>query len=205
MANRVLPITSHGSRSSVLGLLGIGLLLVCANSGRAQQCPDPVPQTFGSHSFRLQGESFEIPISLADCQPVALELRWANGRNNGSNFHVTFLDGDNQPIYTKEISAFLTGNFQFPFSTLEPQPWWRAGLSMMSVASVPMSVTIQAVRPFAFPATISYRVTRVAGRQRPAEPENAAAKNPVSEPGSKGSNHESRTADGKAKGLMSDE
>jgi hypothetical protein len=178
------------------GLLCLVLLMICTATGYAQRCPDPVPQTFGSHSFRLQGESFEIPISLADCQPVALELRWSNGRNNGSNFNVTFLDADNQPIYTKELSAFLTGNFQFPFTTLETQPWLRAGSTML-VASIPTTVTIQAVRPFAFPATISYRVTRVAGRQRPTDPDNAAEKNPVSGLGSKGSKHDSGGVEGK--------
>ncbi len=95
---------------------------------------------------------------MVDCQPVALELRWSNGRNNGSNFHVTFLDSDNQAIYTREISGFLTGSFQFPFATLEPRP----SLGSQSLISVPVKVTIEAVRPFAFPATISYRVTRVA-------------------------------------------
>jgi len=139
-------------------LVWFAILFTCAVSALPQTCPDPPPQTSGSHSFRQQGESFEIPISIADCQPVMLELRWANGRNNGSNFHVTFLDSDNQPIYTKEISGFLNGSFQFPFATLEP----RASLSSLSMISVPVTVTIEAVRPFAFPAVISYRVTRVA-------------------------------------------
>jgi hypothetical protein len=137
------------------------LFIVCLLSlakVHAQTCPDPPPQTSGSHSFRQQGESFDIPISVADCEPVALDLRWSNGRNNGSNFHVTFLDSDNQAIYTKEISGFLTGSFQFPFATLEPQPW----LGSRSMISVPVRVTIEAVRPFAFPANISYRVTRIA-------------------------------------------
>ena len=138
-------------------LLWFVLFLVHASSAYAQTCPDPAPQTSGSHSFRQQGESFDIPISMADCQPVALELRWSNGRNNGSNFHVTFLDSDNQAIYTKEISGFLTGSFQFPFATLEPRP----SLGSLSLISVPVKVTIEAVRPFAFPATISYRVMRL--------------------------------------------
>jgi hypothetical protein len=178
----------------------LGLCLLCLDKTYAQQCPDPVPQTSGSHSFRQQGESFEIPISLADCQPVVFELRWANGRNNGSNFHVTFLDGDNQPIYTKEISAFLTGSFEFPFATLEPQPWLTAGgtLSVVSGATVPRAVTIQAVRPFAFPATISYRVTRMGGRHRSEEPGNPTAKHPQTGSGSKDMNRESVTAEGKA-------
>ncbi|MGH9931544.1 MAG: hypothetical protein ACREA9_20245 [Pyrinomonadaceae bacterium] len=129
------------------------------------QCSEPTQQTSGSYNFRRQGESFDIQISGADCQAVALELRWSNGRNNGSNFHVIFLDKDNQAIYTKELSGFLTGNFLFPFTTIEPQPWLSSG-SMMSVASVPVKVVIQTVRPFAFPANISYTVTRAAGQQR---------------------------------------
>lgn len=148
----------HRSRFTFSTLLWSALFLMCVSGAHAQTCPDPPPQTAGSHSFRQQGESFDIPISLADCQAVALELRWSNGRNNGSNFHVTLLDIDNQAIYTKEISGFLTGSFQFPFATLEPQP----SLGSLSLISVPMKVTIEAVRPFAFPAMISYRVTRVA-------------------------------------------
>jgi hypothetical protein len=139
-------------------LLLIAVCLLCLGNVQTQTCPDPPPQTSGSHSFRQQGENFEIPISIADCQPVALELRWSNGRNNGSNFQVTFFDSDNQAIYSKEISGFLSGSFQFPFATLEPQP----SLGSLSLIAVPVSVTIEAVRPFAFPATISYRVTRVA-------------------------------------------
>jgi hypothetical protein len=133
------------------------------DSAYGQVCPEPPPQTSGTHRFRQQGESFDVPISLGDCQPVALELRWANGRNNGSNFHVTFLDSENQPIYIKEISGFFTGNFQFSFATLEPQPWLRSG----SMISAPATVTIEAVRPFAFPAVISYTVIRAAGQPRP--------------------------------------
>ena len=147
----------YGFRFAVSTLLWFAIFLACTASADAQICPDPPPQTSGSHSFRQQGESFDIPISVADCQTLGLELRWSNGRNNGSNFHVTFLDSDNQAIYTKEISGFLTGSFQFPFATLEPQP----SLGSLSLISVPVKVTIEAVRPFAFPATISYRVTRV--------------------------------------------
>jgi hypothetical protein len=145
-------------RLPVLTLLWLALFFVWVSSAYAQTCPDPAPQTSGSHSFRRQGESFEIPISAGDCQAVSLELRWSNGRNNGSNFHVTFLDADDQAIYTKEISGFLTGSFQFPFATLEPRP----SLSSLSLISVPVKVTIEAVRPFAFPAMITYRVARVA-------------------------------------------
>ena len=140
----------------------LALFLVCLDSASGQTCPDPPPQTSGTHRFHQQGESFDIPISLGDCQPIALELRWANGRNNGSNFLVTFLDSQNQPIYTKEISGFMTGNFQFPFATLEPQPW----LGSSSMMSVPAIVTIRAVPPFAF-GSLSYTVTRSPGPTRP--------------------------------------
>ena len=161
---------AHFASSKVLALVRLpafaiacfALSLVCLDSAYGQACPDPPPQTSGSHRFRQQGESFDIPISLGDCQPIALELRWANGRNNGSNFLVTFLDNNNQPIFTKEISGFMTGNFQFPFATLGPQPW----LGSASMISVPTTVTIRAVPPFAF-GTISYTVTRVAGPSRP--------------------------------------
>ncbi|MEP6820037.1 MAG: hypothetical protein ABJA18_10925 [bacterium] len=132
------------------------------HDGALDQCSEPAR---GSYKFRWQGESFEIPINGDDCQAVALELRWSNGRNNGSNFQVTFLDNDNQSIYTKELSGFLTGNFRFDLAAMEPQPW-PGSRSMTSVVSVPARVVIQTVRPFAFPANLSYTITRAAG-QRP--------------------------------------
>jgi hypothetical protein len=138
-------------------LLFIAVCLLSSVSVDAQTCPDRPQQTTGSHSFRRQGESFEIPLNLADCQPVVLELRWSNGRNNGSNFHVTFLDSENLAIYSKEVSGFMSGSFQFPFATLEPQPW----LGSRSLIAVPVRVTVEAVPPFALPASISYRVTHV--------------------------------------------
>jgi hypothetical protein len=135
-----------------------------ARANDSNQCSEEVTPASGNYKFRWQGESFEIPLS-GSCQAVALELRWSNGRNNGSNFHVTFLDGDNQAIYTKELSGFLTGSFSLPFATIEPRSW-RGSAAMMSVASVPAKVVIEAVRPFAFPANISYTITRVAGTPR---------------------------------------
>ena len=180
----------HSFRFTVFAIVWFSLFLFGVSSTKAQTCPDPAPQTSGSHSFRQQGESFDIPISVADCQPVALELRWSNGRNNGSNFHVTFLDSDNQAIYTKEISGFLTGSFQFPFATLEPRP----SLGSLSLISVPVKITIEAVRPFAFPATISYRVTRVATHP-PA----------VDNRGPETGNHEAKTVDsGKAENMKAE-
>jgi hypothetical protein len=151
---------------------------------QAQGCADAEMQTTGTHSFRRALEIFEIPITqvrssndaaaatsqeVVVCQPVALEVRWANGRNNGTNLHVTFLDSAGQTIYTKEISAFVNGRVEFPFETMENQRWVRSGSVMMtvtSVSSMPQSVAIQAVQPFALPASISYRVTRVAVRRR---------------------------------------
>jgi hypothetical protein len=100
-----------------------------------------------------------VPASVADCEPVTLELRWANGRNNGSNFKVTFLDGNNSSIYTRTISAFLTGELQLPLSSFDTRPAYGSSLALISV---PTAVTIQAVPPFAAPASLSYTVTRVA-------------------------------------------
>lgn len=126
----------------------------------AQVCPDPVPQTSGSHGFRRVGETIDIPISIADCQPVAFVLRWSNGRSNGSMLVVTFLDSLNQPIHTRSLSGFLTGSFEFPFASLDTQPWFARG----SMVAVPATIVIQALAPFYPPANISYTVTRKAAR-----------------------------------------
>lgn len=132
------------------------VLMTCTGTiqGQVEQCSDSTPQTTGTHKFRRAGDTFNVPIMLPDCQPVALDLRWSNGANKGSNFIVTFLDDNNQPIYSKQIWGFMTGNQQFPFTTLE----WLGSASMMAF---PAAVTIQAVEPFAFPSSISYRVTRI--------------------------------------------
>ncbi len=156
------------SRRVCLALLVVSCIGLHSMS-QAQQCSDPVPQTSGSHSFHRRGEIIEIPISLADCHPVSFALRWANGRNNGTNLQITFLDSAGQPIHSKAISAFVNGSIQLPFATMENQRWVRSGSVMMSVTSVstiPTTVRIEAVAPFALPATISYRVTRVAGRRK---------------------------------------
>ncbi|MEP6743083.1 MAG: hypothetical protein ABJB61_11335 [bacterium] len=143
--------------------------IVTGHDGALNQCSDTAPQTSGSYKFQRQGESFDIPLNGTDCQAVELELRWSNGRNNGSNFRVIFLDSDNQPIYTKELSGFLTGSFRFPLATLEAQPWLSSS-SMMSVVSVPATVVIETVRPFAFPANIAYTVMRSTGQRRQQQP-----------------------------------
>src|ERR1700730_3601057 len=133
-------------------------------------CADQPGQTVvaqgGTYRFRQLGETIEIsfrgdgvPASVADCEPVALELHWSNGRNNGSNFNVTFLDGDNRPIFVKQITAFMSGVIQFPLSSFDTQAAYGSSLGMLSV---PTTVTIQAVRPFAAPANLSYSVTGVA-------------------------------------------
>jgi hypothetical protein len=134
----------------------------------AQVCPDPPPQTSGSHGFRRAGETIDIPISIADCQPISFVVRWSNGRNNGSFLVVTFLDSLNQPIASRSLSSFQTGSFEFPFASLDSQPWFARG----SVVSMPATVVIQALAPFAAPANISYTVTRggAVARSRPRAP-----------------------------------
>jgi hypothetical protein len=146
-------------------------------------CADLPGQTSTTHRFRHVGEKIEIslrgdsvPASVADCEPVELKLYWANGRNNGSMFNVTFLDDHNSPIYTRQISAFLTGVLQFPLSSFDARPVYGSSLAMISV---PTTVTIQAVPPFAAPASLSYTVTRVARaakqRDKKEEPEKGEA------------------------------
>lgn len=126
------------------------------------ECPDPAPETSGSHNFRRLGETIEIPVTLADCQAVSLELRWSNGRNNGSNFNITFHDTSNRVIYTKQIFGFMTGNFEFPFSSFYTAPYFGS----RAMISVPATVTIEAVSPFARPASLSYVLTRSARHPR---------------------------------------
>jgi hypothetical protein len=140
------------------------------------RCAESSDQTWVVHKFRQERETIEIPIrgdglpaSARDCKPVALELRWANGRNNGSNFTVTLLDDNNGPVFSRTISAFLTGTTQIALSSFEPQPVYGSSLALFSV---PTKVTIQAAPPFAPPVNLSYAVTRVA---RAAERQEAGA------------------------------
>lgn len=128
-------------------------------------CPDIPGETLGTHRFRRQGETIQISIrgdgistSRGDCEPIALDLQWSNGRNNGSNFAITLRDGNNRPILSKSISGFMTGMAQLPLSSFNAQP---VSGSPMGLISVPSTVTIQAVSPFAAPASISYRIVRV--------------------------------------------
>lgn len=156
-------------RNNLLASLAVSLLFLASASGQEKEgplCPDLPGQTSSSVRFRHVGEMIEIPIrgetiqqSGVDCEPVSLDLHWANGRNNGSNLSVTFLDGTKRPIFARQISAFLSGVLQLPLSSFEAQPVYGSSLGMISV---PSTITIQAVPPFAPPVSFSYRVTRVA-------------------------------------------
>jgi hypothetical protein len=168
--------TGIGRETAAVAIVCLGLLCAGVTNGQgplgreiqsaerahSEVCPDPPPQTSGSHVFRKAGETFDIPISVADCQPVAFVLHWSNGRNNGSLLNVTFLDSNNQPIYSRGVSVFQTGILEIPFASPDAQPWFAAA----AVFSVPATVVIQAVQPFAYPAGISYTVTRRAARMR---------------------------------------
>src|SRR6266550_1441549 len=156
-------------RKNLLVSLAVSLLFLGNAYGQeraeGQLCANVPGQTSGTVRFRHVGEMIEIPLrgenvpaSVADCEPVALDLHWANGRNNGSNFNVTFLDGNNRPIFAKQLSAFLTGVLQLPLSSFDAQPIYGSSLSMVSV---PTTITIQAVPPFAPPVSLNYSVTRV--------------------------------------------
>lgn len=146
--------------SNVFGQEAQGQGIQSPEKAHAQVCPDPPPQTSGSHIFRRLGETFDIPVSVADCQPVALILHWSNGRNNGSLLNVTFLDSNNQPISSQGVSVFQQGVLEVPFASLDAQPWFAAA----GVIAVPKTVVIQTVQPFASPAGISYTLTRRAAR-----------------------------------------
>jgi hypothetical protein len=156
-------------RKNLLLPLAVSLLFLATAYGQEKAesplCADLPGLTSGIHRFRYVGETIEIPIrgdgvpaSVADCEPLALEVRWANGRNNGSNFTVSFLDGNKRPIYTKYLSGFMAGVVQYPLSSFD-QPMYGSSLTMISV---PSTVTIQAGEPVAAPASLSYTVTRVA-------------------------------------------
>jgi hypothetical protein len=157
-------------RKNLFVSLAVSLLFLGNAYGQekaeGQVCADLPGQTSGTHRFRRVGETIEIPLrgdsvpaSVVDCEPVELDLHWANSRSNGSNFNVTFLDGNNRPIYARQISAFLPGVLTLPLSSFEAQPMYGSSLAMISV---PTTVTIQAVQPFGAPASLSYTVTRVA-------------------------------------------
>ena len=169
-------VTARGHVASA-ALLFVCLIGTCGQQSLGQEiqepekaqleaCPDPPPKTSGSHVFRRAGETIDIPITIADCQPVDLVLRWSNGGNNGSMFGITFLDNNNLPIYTRGFSGFMSGALEIPLNTFDPQPWFAG----RSVVSVPTTVVIQAGQPFAYPANISYTVTRQAPRVKSKAP-----------------------------------
>lgn len=156
-------------RKHLLVSLAVSLLFLGNAYGQEkdedQLCADLPGHTSGTLRFRRLGETFEIPIrgesapaSAVDCEPLTLDLHWANGRNNGSNFSVTFLDANKRPVFARQVSAFLSGVLQLPLSSFAG-PTYGSSLGMISV---PNTITIQAVAPFAAPAALSYRVTRVA-------------------------------------------
>lgn len=163
-------------RKNILVSLAVSLLFLVNTYGQEKPEGQPALRASGAgscmdggsqkatHRFRQLGEKIEIPIrgqgvpaSVADCEPVSLELHWANGRNNGSNFNVTFLDGSNTPVFSRQITAFLTGVIQFPLTSFEAQP-----STSLAMIGIPTLVIIQAAPPFAAPANLSYTVTRVA-------------------------------------------
>lgn len=175
-------------RKNVIALLVLCLLCLgkayAQDQASGQLCADVPGQTSGTYRFRHLGETIQIPIrsvnvtageareaasaasgtaSDADCEPVSLELHWANGHNNGSNFNVTFRDNNNHLISAKQISAFMTGVLEFPLSSWDAQPVYGSSFSLVAV---PATVTIQAVPPFAAPVNLSYSVTRVARSRR---------------------------------------
>jgi hypothetical protein len=141
--------------------VAISLLFLSSANAQDKSCPDIPGQTSATHRFHHEGETIEIALRTdsPDCEPVSIGLHWANGRNNGSNFNVTFLDGGNRPIYARQVSAFMTGVLEFPLSSFEPQPVYG---SSVEVISVPTTVRIQAVSPFAGSAILAYSIARVA-------------------------------------------
>lgn len=106
-------------RMLVCVVLVAGCLEAGAGAVRAQECPDPAPQTTGLLNFRRLGETLEIPITLGDCQATSITFRWSNGRNNGSLINLTFFDSDDRPLYSNQISAFQTGVIEFPLMPVQ--------------------------------------------------------------------------------------
>jgi hypothetical protein len=162
---------------SLLRIAAVMVFLAGAVEAQITPCPDPVPQTAGTHLFRRPNDRFSIPIKIGDCQTVGIDLRWSNGRDNGSNFVVTFLDEYQQPIYTQLIYGFMTGNRDFPFMGNDSQPWFGNG----AMLATPTSLTIQAVEPYANPCAISYRIIRAAPRNPQPKKVEAVAESSVKE------------------------
>lgn len=164
------------------------LLLGLAGHSQAQSCSEAIAQSSGSHKFRRVGETIEIPIApvqgatteaeqnspATECYPIALELSWINGRNQGGIFRILFLDANNQPIFGREISAFMVGNVEFPISG------GGAGKAFgRTMFSLPAKITIQTKEPFGSPANVRYSVVwvenaRKTKTQEPAKDSGAA-------------------------------
>jgi len=167
---------------SVALCLSLGSAMFAASEVHGQRkreprvCSDIPGQTSGTYRFGYSGETLEIPIrdqslpGAADCEPVAFDLQWSNGRNNGSNFSVTFRDSMGRPLLTKSISAFMTGIVQFSLASFDAQPMYGSSMSMISI---PSTVTIQARPPFVLPANVSYRLVRVRRAPRASSKDNA--------------------------------
>lgn len=148
-------------RNTLLIPFALSLSFLTTVNAQERPCQD----ILATHRFHHEGETIEIALraDTTDCDPIAIEFHWANGRNNGSNFNVTFLDGNSRPIYARQISGFLTGVLEFPLSSFEPQPVYGSALE---VISVPTTVRIQAVSPFAGSAILSYSIARTPTRKR---------------------------------------
>ena len=147
------------------------VVIVFATAAHAQ-VENACVETSGVHSFKRLGERVEIPVNQGDCEAVSLELHWSNGRNNGSNFNVTFFDTANRVIYSKQLFGFMSGNAEFPFSSFYSAPFFGS----RALISVPGTVTIETVSPFARPASLAYTLTRVPPRSRIREPKKKSEK-----------------------------
>lgn len=160
----------------IAGFAGTTQGQIGATTPTSQTCADAIAQSSGSHRFRRVGETIEIPIApvqkteeagaegtsgATECYPIALELYWSNGRNQGGVYRVTFLDSRDQPVFGREISAFMVGNVEFPINGM------GAGKTFgRSMFSIPTKITIQTKEPFGSPAGVSYSVVWVEPKQR---------------------------------------
>lgn len=157
--------------------LAVSLLFLSNTYAQERPCPDVPGETSATYRFRRLGEVAEIKIrgegTDPDCEPVALTLHWNNGRNNGSNFSVIFLDAGNRPVSAKQISAFMTGVLQLSLSSPDAQPVYGASMQLISV---PTTIRIQSVSPFAAPALLSYSIERIS-RAKPKKEEKESPPN----------------------------
>ena len=147
------------SRSSLASLSLVALLfLILPQAARAQAtpCPDPPASMSGPHTFHSLGEALILPLNLAPCHTVTVDISWSNGLNNGSNLKISFLDSSGQTIYSEsDISAYLSGSRSFPSSPPWPYPWRGSRSALFN----PANVKIETISPFADPCGITYTVT----------------------------------------------